>query len=65
MISRRRFVHGFAGAALVLGAARWGSSKGAVLSGTQFDLTIDELPVNLGEQGRTAFRVDVSYRLAR
>jgi hypothetical protein len=45
MISRRRFVHGFAGAAFVLGAARWNSTSGAetrpgaVLSGTQFDLT--------------------------
>ena len=49
MISRRRVMHGFAGAAFVLGAARWNATRGAetrpstVLSGTQFDLTIDEL----------------------
>lgn len=46
MISRRGFMHGFAGAAFVLGAARWNSTSGAVLTGTQFDLTIDELPEN-------------------
>ena len=48
MISRRRFMHSCAGSAFVLGAARWNATRGAeprpgtVLSGTQFDLTIDE-----------------------
>lgn len=58
MISRRRFVHGFTGAALVLGTARWGSSPAAVLTGTQFDLTIDELPVNFTGAPRTAVAIN-------
>ena len=64
MISRRRFVHGFAGAAFVLGAARWNATRGAetrpgaVLSGTQFDLTIDELPVNYTGARRTAIAIN-------
>ena len=64
MISRRRFVHGFAGAALVLGAARWNATRGAemrpgaVLSGTQFDLTIGELPVNFTGARRTAIAIN-------
>lgn len=58
MISRRRFVHGFTGAALVLGTARWGSSPAAVLTGTQFDLTIDELPVNFTGAARTAVAIN-------
>ena len=58
MISRRRFVHGFAGAALVLGASRWSAIRGAVLSGTQFDLTIDELPVNYTGARRTAIAIN-------
>lgn len=58
MISRRHFMHGFAGAAFVLGAARWGSSPAAVLTGTQFDLTIDELPVNFTGTRRTAVAIN-------
>ena len=58
MISRRRFMHGFAGAACVLGAARWSSSPAAILTGTQFDLTIDELPVNYTGARRTAVAIN-------
>ena len=58
MISRRHVMHGFAGAAFVLGAARWGSSPAAVLTGTQFDLTIDELPVNFTGARRTAVAIN-------
>ncbi|HKQ12962.1 MAG TPA: copper resistance system multicopper oxidase [Steroidobacteraceae bacterium] len=64
MISRRRFVHGIAGSALVLGAARWSATggaearPGAMLSGTQFDLTIDELPVNFTGARRTAVAIN-------
>jgi CopA family copper-resistance protein len=64
MISRRRFVHGFAGAAFVLGAVRWGATCGAetppgsVLRGTQFDLTIDELPVSYTGARRTAIAIN-------
>jgi FtsP/CotA-like multicopper oxidase with cupredoxin domain len=58
MISRRHVMHGFAGAAFVLGAARWGSSPAAVLTGTQFDLTIDELPVNFTGTRRTAVAIN-------
>jgi CopA family copper-resistance protein len=58
VISRRRVMHGFAGAAFVLGAARWGSTPAAVLSGTQFDLTIDELPVNFTGARRTAVAIN-------
>lgn len=58
MISRRHFMHGFTGAAFVLGAARWGSSPAAVLTGTQFDLTIDELPVNYTGARRTAVAIN-------
>jgi FtsP/CotA-like multicopper oxidase with cupredoxin domain len=58
VISRRHFMHGFAGAAFVLGAARWGSAPAAVLTGTQFDLTIDELPVNFTGARRTAVAIN-------
>jgi FtsP/CotA-like multicopper oxidase with cupredoxin domain len=64
VISRRRFVHGFAGAAFVLGAARWNATRGAetppgsVLRGTQFDLTIDELPVSYTGARRTAVAIN-------
>lgn len=51
-------MHGFAGAAFVLGAARWGSLPAAVLTGTQFDLTIDELPVNFTGARRTAVAIN-------
>jgi FtsP/CotA-like multicopper oxidase with cupredoxin domain len=64
VISRRRFVHGFAGAAFVLGTARWNATRGAetppgsVLRGTQFDLTIDELPVSNTGARRTAVAIN-------
>ena len=64
MISRRRFVHACAGSAFVLGAARWNATggaeprPGAVLSGTQFDLTIDELPVNFTGARRMAVAIN-------
>jgi FtsP/CotA-like multicopper oxidase with cupredoxin domain len=51
-------MQGFAGAAFVLGAGRWGSTPAAVLSGTQFDLTIDELPVNFTGARRTAVAIN-------
>jgi FtsP/CotA-like multicopper oxidase with cupredoxin domain len=51
-------MHGFAGAACVLGAARWSSSPAAILTGTQFDLTIDELPVNYTGARRTAVAIN-------
>ena len=58
MISRRHVMQGFAGAAFVLGAARWRPSSAAVLTGTQFDLTIDELPVNFTGAHRTAVAIN-------
>jgi len=51
-------MHGCGGAAFVLGAARWSSSPAAVLSGTQFDLTIDELHVNFTGARRTAVAIN-------
>jgi len=51
-------MQGFAGAAFVLGAARWRPSSAAVLTGTQFDLTIDELPVNFTGAHRTAVAIN-------
>jgi CopA family copper-resistance protein len=58
MISRRQVMQGFAGAAFVLGAARWGAAPAAMLTGTQFDLTIDELPVNYTGARRTAVAIN-------
>jgi CopA family copper-resistance protein len=55
--SRRHFVQGLAGGALAVAGARhfgWaaGDDTGAVLSGTEFNLEIGALPVNLtGQQG--------------
>jgi len=58
-VSRRRFVQGLAGGALLIGAGRrasWGSGarEPSVLSGTDFHLTIDELPVNFTGADRIA-----------
>ncbi|MBX5462217.1 MAG: copper resistance system multicopper oxidase [Steroidobacteraceae bacterium] len=58
-VSRRRFVQGLAGGALLIGAGRrasWGAGprEPAVLSGTDFRLTIDELPVNFTGADRVA-----------
>jgi FtsP/CotA-like multicopper oxidase with cupredoxin domain len=58
VISRRHVMQGFAGAAFVLGAARWGAAPAAMLTGTQFDLTIDELPVNYTGARRTAVAIN-------
>ena len=54
MISRRGFVQGFAGTALALGAARWNSARAS----TEYDLTIDELPVNYTGAQRTAVAIN-------
>jgi hypothetical protein len=57
-LSRRTFVQGVAGTALLWGGARWSSARpasvGAVLSGTEFDLSIDKLPVNFTGRARYA-----------
>ncbi len=64
-VSRRTFVQGAAGSALLLGAARWSSSRAApsgfTLSGTEFDLSIGELRVNF--TGRTRFATAVNGQL--
>jgi CopA family copper-resistance protein len=61
-ISRRRFVQGAAGSALLIGAARWSVPRAAVagaeLSGTEFDLSIDALPVNITGAARVATAVN-------
>jgi CopA family copper-resistance protein len=62
-LTRRRFVQGIAGSALILGASRravWGVSPAspAVLSGQDFALTIDALPVNYTGLPRTAIAVN-------
>lgn len=54
MISRRGFVHGFAGTAFALGAARWSPA----CASTEYDLTIDELPVNYTGAQRTAVAIN-------
>jgi FtsP/CotA-like multicopper oxidase with cupredoxin domain len=59
MLNRRRFVQGVAGG-LLLGNPGWKLASAsseqprAVLSGTEFDLTIDKLPVNFTGAPRTA-----------
>src|SRR5579863_7341362 len=61
-VSRRTFVQGAAGSALLLGASRWSASRaessGAVLSGTEFDLQIGALPVNYTGRERHATAVN-------
>jgi CopA family copper-resistance protein len=58
LLSRRTFVKGVAGNALWLRSARWSTARaaasGAVLSGTDFDLTIGALPVNFTGRPRLA-----------
>ena len=62
-LSRRRFVQGLAGSAVLL-ASRRGLSFGpsdtgrAVLTGPDFDLTIGEVPVNYTGRNRTATAVN-------
>ena len=62
-LSRRRFVQGVAGGALLLGAAgralRSAETRApAVLTGPDFALTIGEMPVNYTGAGRTAVTVN-------
>ena len=62
-LSRRRFVQGLAGSAVLLASGR-GLSNGAsergrsVLTGPEFDLTIGEVPVNYTGRNRTATAVN-------
>jgi CopA family copper-resistance protein len=62
-VSRRQFVQGIAGGALLLSGARnasWGAAAASpsVLSGPDFALTIDEMPVNYTGVARTATAVN-------
>jgi CopA family copper-resistance protein len=65
-ISRRRFVQGVAAGGLMAGLdlLRWpslalaGAGAPAVLSGTNFDLTVEETPVNFTGRGATAVAVN-------
>jgi CopA family copper-resistance protein len=62
-VSRRRFVQGMAGGALLLPALRnfsWGAEERSpsVLNGPNFDLTIGETPVNYTGHPRTATAVN-------
>lgn len=54
-LSRRQFVQGIAGSALLFGASRssWGATA-SELSGTEFALTVDEMPVNFTGRSRVA-----------
>ncbi len=60
LVTRRRFVQGLAGSALALAGARSQRRVGAAersaaaLSGTEFDLVIDSVPVNLTGNARLA-----------
>jgi FtsP/CotA-like multicopper oxidase with cupredoxin domain len=60
MISRRRFVHGLGGSALLLSAGPklFGAPAARELVGPQFDLTIDSLPVNYTGTARRAVAVN-------
>jgi len=63
-VSRRRVVQGIAGGALLLGAggvgaaARGPAASASVLSGTQFELSLDALPVNITGRLRMATAVN-------
>jgi CopA family copper-resistance protein len=64
-LSRRRFVQGVAGTALLFSSARnfsWGAQSGshAVLTGPDFDLSIGEIPVNYTGVDRVATAVNAS-----
>jgi CopA family copper-resistance protein len=64
-LSRRRFVQGVAGGALLLTSARnfsWGADARSptVLTGPEFDLTIAEMPVNFTGAPRMATAVNAS-----
>lgn len=62
LLSRRTFVQGVAGSALLAGSTRWPAAQatvpGAVLSGTDFELTIGTLPVNYTGRPRLATAVN-------
>src|SRR5690606_28925664 len=66
--SRRRFVHGLAAGGAVAALGLWPRSSWAVqaqgipnvLSGTDFDLTIGETPINFTGTTRTAITVNGS-----
>jgi CopA family copper-resistance protein len=62
LLTRRTFVQGIAGSALLAGSTRWSTAhaavSGAVLSGTDFELTIDALPVNYTGRSRIATAVN-------
>src|SRR5690349_4597077 len=63
LLSRRRFVQGLTGGALLLSSARnfsWGADErsGAVLTGPNFDLTLSEIPVNYTGRPRVATAVN-------
>lgn len=62
LVSRRTFVQGVAGSALLVGSSRWPTAhaavSGAVLSGTDFELTIGALAVNYTGRPRIATAVN-------
>jgi FtsP/CotA-like multicopper oxidase with cupredoxin domain len=60
MLSRRRFVQGLGGGVLLLGGGPWsrGAAAARELVGPNFDLTIDELPVNFTGAARRAIAVN-------
>jgi FtsP/CotA-like multicopper oxidase with cupredoxin domain len=59
-ISRRGFVRGLGGSAILLAGRRLfgATSPGAVLSGTEFDLEVSSLPVNFAGRSRLATAVN-------
>jgi CopA family copper-resistance protein len=71
IIGRRRFLEGLAGGGVLLGASRWirpawsqpaltATGTPPVLSGTEFDLTIAETPVNYTGEPRMATTINGS-----
>lgn len=68
MTSRRTFIKGLAAGGVLAGLGLWrqpvwaltSPGQPTVLAGTQFDLTIDELPVNFTGKARTALAVNGS-----
>jgi CopA family copper-resistance protein len=62
LLSRRTFVQGVAGGALLAGSTRWSTARAAapatVLSGTDFELTIGALAVNYTGRPRVATAVN-------